>query len=240
MIVVVIIAILAAISIPIYANQQKAAAVATLKTDLKNAATAIQTVATANKGQYPTSLPETVTVSEGNTLYLSVSNSANNLAAGQTNGLGSVNEGRVGQNKGYLYSVSTVDGYKRITYKQEAGSNSGPYWDYVASVPKGTQVTVSLTVRSSVNYKGFWLSLEQRITPSYSPSVDGAKVDLVAGEWQTITTTLTTNTDNITKLTLTAYAHGTFQTGDTFDYKNPIIVLGDTIDTESISSTAGE
>lgn len=239
MIVVVIIAILAAISIPIYANQQKAAAVATLKTDLKNAATAIQTVATANKGQYPTSLPETVTVSEGNTLYLSVSNSANNLAAGQTNGLGSVNEGRVGQNNSSLYSVSTVDGYKRITYKQEA-SNSGPYWDYVASVPKGTQVTVSLTVRSSVNYKGFWLSLEKYNTSSGHPSVDGAKVDLVAGEWQTITTTLTTNTDNITKLTLITYAHGTFQTGDTFGYKNPIIVLGDTIDTESISSTAGE
>lgn len=52
MIVVVIIGILAAIAIPIFANQQKAAQLAAVKSDVKNTALAIQTHAT--KGYYPT------------------------------------------------------------------------------------------------------------------------------------------------------------------------------------------
>ena len=48
MIVVVIIGILAAIAIPIFANQQKAAADAALKSDLKNASLAVETYFTQN------------------------------------------------------------------------------------------------------------------------------------------------------------------------------------------------
>lgn len=70
MVVVVIIAILAAIAIPIFANQQKAAAEASLKSDLKNASLAMETAKTTNQGKYPTTLPDTVTVSAGNTITL--------------------------------------------------------------------------------------------------------------------------------------------------------------------------
>jgi type IV pilus assembly protein PilA len=48
MIVVVIIGVLAAIAIPIFANQQKAAIEAAVKSDIKGLATAIQTTATKN------------------------------------------------------------------------------------------------------------------------------------------------------------------------------------------------
>jgi type IV pilus assembly protein PilA len=57
MIVVVIIGILAAIAIPIFANQQKSAIEATIKSDLKNAATVMQTEATKNGGKYGAWVP---------------------------------------------------------------------------------------------------------------------------------------------------------------------------------------
>jgi type IV pilus assembly protein PilA len=57
MIVVVIIGILAAIAIPIFANQQKSAIEATIKTDMKNAATVLQTEATKNAGKYGSWIP---------------------------------------------------------------------------------------------------------------------------------------------------------------------------------------
>jgi type IV pilus assembly protein PilA len=57
MIVVVIIGILAAIAIPIFANQQKSAIEATIKSDLKNAATVMQTEAAKNSGKYGSWIP---------------------------------------------------------------------------------------------------------------------------------------------------------------------------------------
>jgi len=70
MIVVVIIGILAAIAIPIFANQQKSAIEATIKTDLKNAATVMQTDATQNGGKYSAWVPSSDTQSENNQIVL--------------------------------------------------------------------------------------------------------------------------------------------------------------------------
>lgn len=53
MIVVVIIGILAAIAIPIFANQQKAAIIASTQTDAKNVNTAVASYATKNNGKNP-------------------------------------------------------------------------------------------------------------------------------------------------------------------------------------------
>ena len=70
MIVVVIIGILAAIAIPIFANQQKAAIEASAKSDLKNAATAMTTASASNQGKYPSTLPTGITSSQGNVITL--------------------------------------------------------------------------------------------------------------------------------------------------------------------------
>ena len=70
MIVVVIIGILAAIAIPIFANQQKSAVEATIKTDLKNAATVMQTEAVKNKGKFTSWVPSYDTQSPNNQISL--------------------------------------------------------------------------------------------------------------------------------------------------------------------------
>jgi type IV pilus assembly protein PilA len=70
MIVVVIIGILAAIAIPIFANQQKSAIDATAKSDLKNAATVMTTDAAKNGGKYASTLPSSTTKSPGIKLEL--------------------------------------------------------------------------------------------------------------------------------------------------------------------------
>ena len=66
MIVVVIIGILAAVAIPIFMNQQKAASEATLKSDLKNAVTDLRTKSVTNNGKMPTELDASFNTSAGN------------------------------------------------------------------------------------------------------------------------------------------------------------------------------
>jgi type IV pilus assembly protein PilA len=70
MIVVVIIGILAAIAIPIFANQQKSAIEATIKTDMKNAAIVLQTEATKNAGKYSAWIPSYSAQSAENQIVL--------------------------------------------------------------------------------------------------------------------------------------------------------------------------
>ena len=56
LVVIVIISILAAIAIPIYFQQREKAFVAQAESALKNAATAMQSYATINEGEYPSPL----------------------------------------------------------------------------------------------------------------------------------------------------------------------------------------
>ena len=70
MIVVVIIGILAAIAIPIFANQQKSAIEASAKSDLKNAATVMTSESAKTQGLYPSTLPSSVKSSQGIILSL--------------------------------------------------------------------------------------------------------------------------------------------------------------------------
>jgi type IV pilus assembly protein PilA len=53
LVVVVIIGILAAIAIPVFLNQREAAWKSSVESDLKNAATAVETYAANNNGKYP-------------------------------------------------------------------------------------------------------------------------------------------------------------------------------------------
>lgn len=75
MIVVVIIGILAAVAIPIFSNQQKESADATLKSDLKNAALAMVTAKTSNNGKFAPFLPSFSTLSPNNEIFLDTNTS---------------------------------------------------------------------------------------------------------------------------------------------------------------------
>lgn len=75
-IVVVILGILAAIAIPIFTKQQESASGATLKTDLRNAAT-VMTTEKATHGKFPKYIPSFNTVSDNNQIILDTENSGN-------------------------------------------------------------------------------------------------------------------------------------------------------------------
>lgn len=75
-IVVIILGILAAIAIPIFVKQQEAASGATLKTDLRNAAT-VMTTEKATHGKFPKYIPSFNTVSDNNLIILDTENSGN-------------------------------------------------------------------------------------------------------------------------------------------------------------------
>jgi type IV pilus assembly protein PilA len=72
LVVMIIIGILAAIAIPVFLNQRKKAGDASLKADLKSAATVMET-AFVDTGSYPTTLPTDAKVSPGNTVTVETS-----------------------------------------------------------------------------------------------------------------------------------------------------------------------
>ena len=116
LIVVVIIGILAAIAVPIYLNQRKAAWNSTVESDVKNASLVVETATTTNNGTTPTLIKNpltstdtvvptdasaVVTVSNGNTLLFANAESGNDYAI-----------------RGYNQN----DGTKVYTYQSSTGS----------------------------------------------------------------------------------------------------------------------
>jgi prepilin-type N-terminal cleavage/methylation domain-containing protein len=73
MVTLVIIGILSVLAAQVYADQQRLAGQASLKNDLKNAATVMVTESALLNGRYPDVLPATVSLSKGNMLYISAS-----------------------------------------------------------------------------------------------------------------------------------------------------------------------
>jgi type IV pilus assembly protein PilA len=67
LVVVIIIGILAAIAIPVFLNQRNSARLASVQSDLRNAAIQVETEYTQTQ-EWPTALPATITPSSGNTI----------------------------------------------------------------------------------------------------------------------------------------------------------------------------
>ena len=117
LVVVVIIGILAAIAVPIYLNQRKAAWNASVESDVKNASLVVETATTTNNGKTPTlntkltsngSVVSTdastvVTVSNGNTLLFA--NAGEGAASGNDYAIRGYNENA--GTKVYTYQSST-------------------------------------------------------------------------------------------------------------------------------------
>lgn len=88
LVVILIIGILASIAVPVFLNQRKKSAEASMKSDLKNAAAAMEQEMTQNGGKYPSSIPIYDKQSANNQIFLdSTKSSANSycLQARNTN-----------------------------------------------------------------------------------------------------------------------------------------------------------
>jgi type IV pilus assembly protein PilA len=242
MIVVVIIGILAAIAIPIFSNQQKSAHEATVKSDLKSAGLAMQTAATQTAGKYASTLPPTYKTSDGVTVSLANQSDSTNLASGQSNGT-TLNPGA----GSYLARESTpvrstVDDFARAVYSNstpgaENAGYGGPYWSYKDSVniPAGTKFTASIMARSDVPVC-FDLQLEHHRTVEAGGgwvTTRGERSCLEANKWTTVQMTGATPYV-VATLVFTAYSIHPNQ--QVFDYKKPVIVLGESINESFIGT----
>jgi prepilin-type N-terminal cleavage/methylation domain-containing protein len=87
LIVVVIIGILAAIAIPKFANTKEKAYLATMKTDLRNLATAEEGAAADNAGRYVDGLPDGYQASPNVTVTASASSDSTGWSATSTHSL---------------------------------------------------------------------------------------------------------------------------------------------------------
>lgn len=76
LVVILIIGVLAAIAVPAFLNQRKEAVAASMKSDLKNAATVMDSEIVKNDGKYPTALPAYSKQSDSNNVFLVASKSS--------------------------------------------------------------------------------------------------------------------------------------------------------------------
>ena len=84
LVVVIIIGILAAIAIPVFLNQRNSARLASVQSDLRNAAVQVETEYTQTQ-TWPTALPGTVTPSTGNTIVYTYDNDGTYTIVGCNN-----------------------------------------------------------------------------------------------------------------------------------------------------------
>lgn len=70
LVVILVIGILSAIAVPVFLNQRTKANEASIKSDLKNAASVMETELVSNKNAYPSALPESVKTTDGVKLTL--------------------------------------------------------------------------------------------------------------------------------------------------------------------------
>lgn len=139
LIVIVVIAVLAAISIVAYNGIQDRAKAASLQSDLANAAKAVG-LASANTGEYPTSLPSEVKASAGNVLQLTAS-------AGKTFCINGYNQ------QGLVASVASGGAHKN--YLCDGALIGSPVGGSIPTVPKGTNLVPDFsawTVSNGMSY----------------------------------------------------------------------------------------
>jgi type IV pilus assembly protein PilA len=144
MIVVVIIGILAAIAIPIFANQQKAAQLAAVKSDVKNTALAIQTHAT--KGFYPT------TDAQLQATKISVS-APGNFDLTRNNYLVCTTKGGINTNE-YAVAALANDGKTVVYYTSTEGLKTSETITLANSIA-GSCAQMGITVDSATGF-GAW------------------------------------------------------------------------------------
>lgn len=234
LVVILVIGILAAIAIPVFLNQKQTAQEGSVKSDLKNLGSLMETELTNNKGKYPDTLPDSFKASKDNVFVIAPESGNSNIAAGQSATSTVINPGRVSYHSPtYPPYVSTNNGYTTAAHSPSAAASvwGGPYWDYQASetIPAGTIFTGSMTIRSN-EAVCLYASFEvYKVDGTRANSIIGPNVCAAAGEWKTLTVTGPATAD-ASRLTLVGYS--THNPGNIFDYKDPIITQGAVINTE--------
>jgi type IV pilus assembly protein PilA len=121
LVVVIIIGILAAIAIPVFLNQRESAWKSSVESDLKNAAVAVETYGTANKGKYPTSATATdITTLTGANAITGFNVSADNTVKYQSTD---------GKQYKLIGSNTNVGSTKTLTYDSSLGGLKGATWN---------------------------------------------------------------------------------------------------------------
>lgn len=118
LVVVIIIGILAAVAIPIYLNQRKAAWNSNAENDVKNASIVMETVMTNNGGKVP-ALTETTCTADGGTKKCTIDSAGNtiNVSDGVTVTI-NASEGDLT----YTITGSHKNGNQEYTYDSDSGS----------------------------------------------------------------------------------------------------------------------
>lgn len=236
LVVILVIGILTAIAVPVFLNQRKESQESSVKSDLKNLGTIMETELANNKGKYPDGLPSSFVASKENVFTLAPESGNSNMAAGQSAISTSINPGRSAYHSPtYPPVLSNNTGYQTATHSPSAGGPTfgGPYWDYLPAepIPAGSTFTGSMTVRSNeavclkAQFEVYKVGGGRDATPS------GSDVCMQPGEWKTLTVTGTVNFPT-ERLTLIGYSN--HNPGNVFDYKDPIITQGSSINNNYI------
>lgn len=201
----------------------------------------METSLISNKGQYPANTPMDFQGSKGNVFDISPESGNTNISAGSS-GTQGFYPGRIGQyhNGGSPIKTNNADfiatSYKDVT----ATSFGGSYWDYVpkdpADIPVNSTFSGSLTVRSSEDVC-MYVRFEQRLKEVIMGTLNGTTQCITAGVWTDLSVSGTTSVD-ADVLTLTAYS--THNPGSTFDYKNPIITFGSSINKDNLNISVNQ
>lgn len=231
LVVILIIGILTAIAVPAFLNQRKEAALSTLKSDLKNAATAMETVSVKSKGKYPVELPPDVKTSDGNQLAVLGGAGFDDEVTEPTGVLAATFSGNYHSNGDPAYDL---DAEGNTVYTYGSSNHGGPFWDFALpsgrSVDKGTKVTAKVDIKGNK----YWCQsfvLEQFVEekedsiPLYAPMKCGLE-----DQWTTVETEFTVDQNKIHTLT-SSYFFGV-DAGDQFTYRNASIALAEWVDEE--------
>lgn len=147
LVVILIVGILTAIAVPVFLNQRNTANEASLKSDLKNAATVMETELIANKGVYPAELPVSVKTTDGIELKLAGSGSGPGSSApeGQSGHIredGAVRVNLKPKNSSgpntYIYFSITESGYKMERTAAHFPLDNTYSWSYDYVCENGT------------------------------------------------------------------------------------------------------
>ena len=249
LVVILVIGILAAIAIPVFLNQRNAAFEASVKSDLKNAATAIQTDIIKTGGSFTGTMPADFKASNGVIVKTTPESSATNkIAAASDSSLASNSTSSDAFWASYESpsgnsTTTTVspgkDGYQGFGYirRSYTGTTYGGPWARIKLSELGSAgdtITASIAIRRSDASCSQKIGLEFKAGDVFKGSVPGQTFCFNAGEWSYKTFTATAPESGFDSVTLTMYdGRGA---GQWIDATAAVIVNGTTINQDLIYS----